>query len=67
MSMKVTPREEDYSRWYTDVVVKAELADYAPVRGCMVILPYGYAQQERGRCIRCGETSLQRVVFAKAY
>jgi prolyl-tRNA synthetase len=46
MSMKVTPREEDYSRWYTDVVVKAELADYAPVRGCMVILPYGYALWE---------------------
>jgi len=46
MSMKVTPREEDYSRWYTDVVVKAELADYAPVRGCMIIRPYGYALWE---------------------
>ena len=46
MSMKITPREEDYSRWYTDVVVKAELADYAPVRGCMVIRPYGYALWE---------------------
>ncbi len=38
----VTPRSEDYNRWYTDVVQKAELADYAPVRGCMIILPYGY-------------------------
>ncbi len=46
MSMKVTPREEDYSRWYTDIVVKAELADYAPVRGCMIIRPYGYALWE---------------------
>lgn len=46
MSIKVTPREEDYSRWYTDVVIKAELADYAPVRGCMVIRPYGYALWE---------------------
>lgn len=46
MSMKVTPREEDYSRWYTDLVVKAELADYAPVRGCMIIRPYGYALWE---------------------
>ncbi|MCJ7666977.1 MAG: proline--tRNA ligase [Anaerolineae bacterium] len=46
MSIKVTPREEDYSRWDTDVVVKAELADYAPVRGCMVIRPYGYALWE---------------------
>jgi len=38
----VTPRSEDYSRWYTDVVQMAELADYAPVRGCMIIRPYGY-------------------------
>ncbi len=41
-SQGVTPRSEDYSRWYTDVVQKAELADYAPVRGCMIIKPYGY-------------------------
>ncbi len=38
----VTPRSEDYSRWYTDVVQMADLADYAPVRGCMIIKPYGY-------------------------
>lgn len=38
----VTPRSEDYSRWYTDVVKMADLADYAPVRGCMIIKPYGY-------------------------
>jgi len=43
---KVTPRSEDYSRWYTDVVQRAELADYAPVRGCMVIRPYGYTLWE---------------------
>ena len=42
----VTPRGEDYSRWYTDVVQKAELADYSPVRGCMVIRPYGYTLWE---------------------
>jgi prolyl-tRNA synthetase len=46
---KVTPRTEDYSRWYTDVVQKADLADYAPVRGCMVIKPYGYALWENIR------------------
>jgi len=40
---RITPRSEDYSRWYTDIVQMAELADYAPVRGCMVIRPYGYA------------------------
>ncbi|UCF09871.1 MAG: proline--tRNA ligase [Candidatus Bipolaricaulota bacterium] len=38
----VTPRSEDYARWYTEVVQMAELADYAPVRGCMIIRPYGY-------------------------
>ncbi|MFC1543592.1 proline--tRNA ligase [Candidatus Neomarinimicrobiota bacterium] len=43
MSKGVTPRSKDYSRWYTDVVQKAELADYGPVRGTMVIRPYGYA------------------------
>ena len=41
--IKVTPRSEDYSRWYTDVVQRAELADYSPVRGSMVIRPYGYS------------------------
>ncbi|MGQ9710958.1 MAG: proline--tRNA ligase [Anaerolineae bacterium] len=46
MSAKVTPRSVDYSRWYTDVVQMADLADYAPVRGCMVIKPYGYALWE---------------------
>jgi len=46
MAEKITPRSEDYSRWYTDVVQRAELADYAPVKGCMVIRPYGYALWE---------------------
>jgi len=46
MAEKITPRSEDYSKWYTDVVQQAELADYAPVRGCMVIRPYGYALWE---------------------
>ncbi len=46
MATKVTPRGEDYSRWYTDVVQMADLADYAPVKGCMVIKPHGYALWE---------------------
>ncbi len=46
---KVTPRSEDYARWYTDVVQMADLADYAPVRGCMVIKPYGYSLWENIR------------------
>jgi prolyl-tRNA synthetase len=40
---EITPRTEDFSRWYTDVIRRAELADYSPVKGCMVIRPYGYA------------------------
>ena len=41
--VKITKRGEDFSRWYTDVIAAAEMADYAPVKGCMVIRPYGYA------------------------
>ncbi len=46
MPEKIIPRSQDYSRWYTDVIQRTELADYAPVRGCMVIRPYGYALWE---------------------
>jgi len=44
---KLTKREEDYSAWYNDLVQRSELADYAPVRGCMVIRPHGYAIWEK--------------------
>ena len=40
---EITPQSEDFSLWYTDVILRAELADYSPVRGSMVIRPYGYA------------------------
>ena len=40
---EITPQSEDFSRWYLDVVRRAELADYTPVKGCMAIRPYGYA------------------------
>lgn len=43
---EIVDKSDDYSRWYNDVVLKAELADYSPVRGCMVIRPYGYALWE---------------------
>ncbi len=39
---ELTDQSDDFSRWYNEVVRKAQLADYAPVRGCMVIRPYGY-------------------------
>jgi prolyl-tRNA synthetase len=39
---EITNKDEDFSRWYTDVVRKADLADYTSIKGCMVIKPYGY-------------------------
>ena len=47
MSKKLTTREEDYSKWYNELVVKADLAENSAVRGCMVIKPYGYAIWEK--------------------
>jgi prolyl-tRNA synthetase len=43
---KLPLRSEDYSEWYNQLVIKAELADYSPVRGCMVVRPYGWALWE---------------------
>ena len=62
----VTARSQDYSRWYTDVVQKADLADYAPVRGCMIIKPYGYALWENIQAaldFRFKETGHQNAYF----
>ncbi len=46
MSKEITSREQDYSQWYNDLIIKAGLADYSAVRGCMVIKPYGFALWE---------------------
>ena len=46
MSKGVTPQSKNYSSWYTEIVTKAELADYGPVKGTMVIRPYGYSLWE---------------------
>ncbi|MBT4318305.1 MAG: proline--tRNA ligase [Candidatus Marinimicrobia bacterium] len=43
MSKSVTPQSENYNTWYTDVVMKADLADYGPVKGTMVVKPYGFS------------------------
>ncbi len=43
---QITPKSEDFSRWYLEVIQKAEMADYAPMKGMMVIRPYGYAAWE---------------------
>ena len=47
MSKNLTTREQDYSKWYNELVVKADLAENSGVRGCMVIKPYGYAIWEK--------------------
>ena len=47
MSKNLTSRSEDYSKWYNELVVKADLAENSAVRGCMVIKPYGYAIWEK--------------------
>lgn len=54
---EITPKSQDYSQWYLDMVLKAELADYGPVKGFMIIRPYGYAiwealQQDLDRRIK---------------
>jgi prolyl-tRNA synthetase len=47
MSKGITSKDEDYSQWFNDLVIKADLAEYAPVRGCMIIKPYGYSIWEK--------------------
>jgi prolyl-tRNA synthetase len=49
MAKEITPRSEDYSKWYLDIVQKARLADNSPVRGCMVIKPHGFGIWEKMR------------------
>jgi prolyl-tRNA synthetase len=46
MAERLTQQSKDYPRWYTEVVQRGDLADYAPVKGCMIIKPYGYALWE---------------------
>lgn len=65
-SKGITPRSEDFSAWYTDLIMKAELADYSPVRGCMVIRPNGYAiweQMQRALDDMFKETGHQNAYF----
>ena len=62
----LTKRSEDYSKWYNELVVKADLAEQADVRGCMVIKPYGYAIWEKIQQSlddRFKETGVQNVYF----
>jgi prolyl-tRNA synthetase len=66
MAKVITPRSEDPSRWYTDVVLQSQMADYSPVKGCMVIRPLGYALWEamqRQLDARFKETGHQNAYF----
>jgi prolyl-tRNA synthetase len=66
MAQKHTTREEDYSKWYNEVVDRADLAEHSDVRGCMVIKPYGYAIWEMMRVVldkRFKETGHQNAYF----
>jgi len=47
MSKVITPQEQDYSKWYNDIVVEADMADHSAVKGCMVVKPHGYAIWEK--------------------
>ena len=63
---QLTPREENYSQWYNDLVVKAGLAESSAVRGCMVIKPYGYAIWEKMQDVldkMFKETGVQNAYF----
>ena len=66
MAKEITSREENYSQWYNDLVVKSGLAEQSPVRGCMVIKPYGYAIWEKMQSVLDSmfkETGAQNAYF----
>lgn len=66
MGKDIATREQDYSQWYNDLVIKGSLADYSAVRGCMVIKPYGYALWENMRDVldrKFKETGHQNAYF----
>ena len=66
MAKEVTSRSENYSQWYNDLVVKADLAEQSAVRGCMVIKPYGYAIWEKMQSVLDGmfkKTGVQNAYF----
>ncbi|MCQ2158821.1 MAG: proline--tRNA ligase [Bacteroidales bacterium] len=66
MAKELTPRSENYSQWYNELVVKADLAEQSAVRGCMVIKPYGYAIWEKMQSILDAEfkkTGVQNAYF----
>ncbi|MCQ2440522.1 MAG: proline--tRNA ligase [Clostridia bacterium] len=69
MVKEITSMDEDFAKWYTDVCLKAELIDYASVKGCMIIRPYGYAIWENIQSIMdslfkdCGHENVYMPLF----
>src|SRR5467141_4737768 len=66
MAKDLTSRKDDYNRWYTEVITQSQMADYSPVKGCMVIRPLGYAVWEamqRDLDARFKETGHQNAYF----
>jgi prolyl-tRNA synthetase len=66
MAEKITPRSQDFSQWYQDIVIQAKLADYSPVKGCMVIRPNGYSiweQIQKDLDRRIKETGVRNAYF----
>jgi len=69
MVEEITSREDDFAKWYTDIVKKAELCDYSSVRGCMIIRPYGFAIWENiqrildGMFKACGHENISLPMF----
>ena len=65
----ITSMDEDFAKWYTDIVKKADLADYSSVRGCMIVRPYGCAIWENIQHIldtRFKELAMEKTGFIKS-
>lgn len=62
---EITSPKKNFSRWYTDLILKAELADYAPVRGCMIIRPYGFSLWEN--CQKALDQLIKQAGVVNAY
>ncbi len=63
---EITPQAQDYSQWYLDVILKAQMMDYSPVKGCMVIRPYGFTlweNMQQGLDRRIKETGHKNAYF----
>ena len=63
----LTKRADNYSQWFNDLVVKADLAEQSAVRGCMVIKPYGYAIWEKMQPTNCGQLICWRSNFQTSF